>query len=299
MYKIIQKRKIFFAISGTLCLISILSLIFWGLNLGIDFTGGALIELEFKEMNRPEVTAIRERANNILKDAVVQQSGDNSVILKFKTIDESTRQKFLTDFKESFAKGEGSSIEEVRYESIGPSIGRELQKKALWGIVLVNLGIIIYIAWAFRKVSRPVASWMYGLGAVVALIHDVLITVGLFSIAGHFYGGVEVNLMIIAALLTILGYSVNDTIVVYDRTRENLLRSRNEDFEETVNASVNQTLRRSINTSLTTELSLIALYFFGGETIKYFTLALIFGIFIGTYSSIFIASALVTEWGKK
>ncbi len=298
MYKIIQKRKIFFAISGALCLVSILSLIFWGLNFGIDFTGGTLVELEFKGMNRPEVTVIREKANNILKDAVVQQSGDNNVILKFKTIDEATHQKFLTGFKENFAKEQGSSIEEVRYESIGSSIGRELKKKALWGIILVNLGIIIYIAWAFRKVSRPVASWMYGSAAVIALIHDILITVGIFSIAGHFYG-VEVDLMIIAALLTILGYSVNDTIVVFDRTRENLLKSRNENFEETVNISVNQTLSRSINTSLTVELSLIALYFFGGETIKYFNLALIFGIFIGTYSSIFVASALVTVWGKK
>ncbi|TSC94529.1 MAG: preprotein translocase subunit SecF [Parcubacteria group bacterium Athens1014_10] len=301
MFKIIQKRKFFFVFSGILCLVSILSLSFWGLKLGIDFTGGALMELEFKNMARPEVRIIREKATNILGEVIVQETGTSAVILKFKNIDEDTHQRFLNEFKMAVIPASSDevkpSIEENRYETIGPSIGRELKKKALWAIILVNLGIIIYIGWAFRKVSKPVASWKYGLGAIIALVHDILITLGLFSLLGHFFGA-EVDSTILVALLTILGYSVNDTIVLYDRIRENLLRQRNEKFEETINESVNQNLSRCINTSLTTEFVLLALYFFGGETIKYFSLALIFGIFIGTYSSIFIASALIVEWGK-
>lgn len=297
MFQIIQKRKIFLIISGALVLISVLSLIFWGLKFGADFTGGALMEVEFKNIKRPEINLIREKVNSILGNAVVQASGENNVLLKFSSIDEETRQLILKSLKDKFASKDGN-VEEIRFESIGPAIGREMKRKALWAVVLVNFGIMVYVAWAFKKVSKPVSSWIYALSAIAALIHDILITAGLFSVAGHFWG-MEFDFMIVVALLTILGYSVNDTIVVYDRIRENLLKAKRSDFENTINESVNQTLARSVNTSLTTELALLALYFFGGETIKHFVLVLIFGIFIGTYSSIYIASALIVEWEKR
>jgi preprotein translocase subunit SecF len=173
------------------------------------------------------------------------------------------------------------------------SVSTELKSKSLWAIFFAVVGIMAYIAWAFRKVSRPVESWKYGAGAVIALIHDVLITIGVFSVLGHF-ARIEVGIPFIAALLTILGFSVHDTIVVYDRTRENLMRSSSkEQFPDIVNRSLNETLVRSINTSLTVLLTLLAIHFFGGESIKDFSLALLVGIFFGTYSSIFIASALL------
>ena len=168
-----------------------------------------------------------------------------------------------------------------------------MKQKSVNAIFFVLLAIVLYISWAFRKVSRPVESWKYGLGAVIALAHDVLITAGVFSVLGHFYG-IEVGIPFIAALLTILGFSVHDTIVVFDRTRENLLKSsKNEQFAEIVNKSLNETLVRSINTSMTVIITLLAIYLFGGASIKYFALALLVGVTFGTYSSIFVASALL------
>jgi preprotein translocase subunit SecF len=182
---------------------------------------------------------------------------------------------------------------ELSVDFTNSSVSGELKRKSLWAIFLAVAGIMAYIAWAFRKVSRPVESWKYGAGAVIALIHDILITVGVFSVLGHF-AGIEVGIPFIAALLTILGFSVHDTIVVYDRTRENLLRSSaKEKFPYIVNRSLNETLVRSINTSLTVLLTLLAIYIFGGESIRDFSLALLIGVFFGTYSSIFIASALL------
>ena len=298
MLKIIQKRKIFYVFSGVLCLLSVLSLIFWGLKPAIDFTGGTLMEVQFNGMSRPSVAEVREKFSALnlgIGDLTAQQAGESGMILRTSPIDEAVHQNLLQGLRDSLVSGNGQ-IEETRFESIGPTIGKELQKKSMWSIILVVLGIILYIAWAFRKVSRPVSSWMYGLGAIVALCHDILITTGLFSVLGHFFN-VEVDALFISALLTILGYSVNDTIVVYDRTRENL-RKHEGKFEETVNSSMNQTMARSINTSLTTVLALTAVYFFGGETTKNFALTLIFGIAFGTYSSVFVASALLVDWQK-
>ncbi|MCK5475120.1 MAG: protein translocase subunit SecF [Candidatus Pacebacteria bacterium] len=189
------------------------------------------------------------------------------------------------------------NIEEKRFDSIGPVIGNELKSTAVLAIVIAIISIVLYIAWAFRKVSRPVSSFKYGIIATIALFHDVIITLGVFSVLGHLYN-VEIGIPFVAALLAILGYSVNDTIVVFDRTRENLLRARDDDFEKTVNKSVNETLIRSINTSFTTLLVLFTLLLFGGETIKYFIVALIVGITAGTYSSLFIASPLLVTWQK-
>ena len=196
----------------------------------------------------------------------------------------------------STATAQSAGLEELRFDSVGPTIGRELKSRSLTAIVIVLLAIVLYIAWAFRKVSKPVASWKYGMAANIALFHDVLITLGVFSVLGHFYG-VEINSSFVAAILTVLGYSVNDTIVVFDRIRENLPKS-DKDFEGTVNDSVNQTITRSINTSLTTLLVLLAILFFGGATIRSFVLALSIGVFIGTYSSIFLASPVLVVWEK-
>ena len=165
-------------------------------------------------------------------------------------------------------------------------------------ILIVIGAIIIYIAWAFRKVTKPVPSWQYGIIAVLALVHDVGITLGVFSVLGHFWG-VELDIAFVAAILTVLGYSVNDTIVIFDRIRENVVHRGSHGFEETVNESINQTITRSLNTGLTTLFVLISVYAFGGVTIRYFMLALIVGIIIGTYSSIFFASPLLVVFNKE
>jgi preprotein translocase subunit SecF len=234
-------------------------------------------------------------ANSEIKDKLAQfnlgevnvtPAENNSVILRFKDIDEATHQNILHSL---------GDVEEKSFESVGPVIGAELMRRAIYAIALVILMIVIYIAWAFRKVSRPISSWQYGIATLIALLHDVIIPVGIFAILGHFLG-VEIGLLFVTAVLTILGFSVHDTIVVFDRIRENLRRHIGDNFEDTVNRSINQTISRSINTSFTVLLTLLAVYFFGGESIRYFALALIVGIIFGTYSSIFIASPLLVLW---
>jgi preprotein translocase subunit SecF len=291
----IKYRKIFFIFSGILSIISIISLSMWGLKLGIDFTGGSLLEVKFTNASAVSVQEIKDTLESQkLLSLIVQPVGSDSFMLRFQQSDEATHQKVLTNLR-SLATTKKQTIEEKRYDSIGPVVGGELKSKTLWAIFLSAAGIISYIAWAFRRVSWPVASWKYGTTAVVALIHDLLIVTGIFSILGRFLN-IEIGVPFVAALMTIFGYSVHDTIVVFDRIRENLGRGAKETFETIVNNSIAQTLVRSINTSLLTELALIAIMFFGGETIKDFVLALIFGIFFGTYSSIFVASALLVSW---
>ena len=213
--------------------------------------------------------------------------------MRFKEVGEERHRDIVQAFTERF-----DGAEERRFESIGGTIGKELKTRSLWMLGTVLMCILFYIAWSFRHVSRAVSSWQYGVSAIIALFHDVLITLGVFSLLGNFLH-LEVGAPFIAAVLTVLAYSVNDTIVVFDRIRENLLKLRNAPFAETVNISVNQTMHRSINTSLTILLSLVAIFFFGGESIKYFALTLIVGIFIGTYSSIFLASPILVSWGKR
>ncbi|PIP17895.1 MAG: protein translocase subunit SecF [Parcubacteria group bacterium CG23_combo_of_CG06-09_8_20_14_all_35_9] len=289
--KIIQRRKIFFVISGTICLISIISIILWGFNFGIDFKGGTLIELSFKD-SRPETQKITQSLESLeLGTLNIQPVEEKDLIVRLKSITEEDHQKIIANLKKNF------EFQEKRFESIGPVIGQELKTKTFYSIVLALIGMVLYIAWAFWKVSKPVTSWKYGVIAIIALFHDILIAVGLFVVLGHFLK-VEINAYFVAALLTILGYSVNDTIVIFDRTRENLLHRTSQEFEETVNRSVNENIIRSLNTSLTTLFVLLAVYFLGGETIKYFVLALIFGVMIGTYSSIFIASPLLVVWQR-
>lgn len=302
----IKYRKIYFILSGLLVLASITSLILFQLNLGIEFKGGSLLEVEFLH-GQPSNQAIFEKLSSLdLGSITVQPIAEKSVVLRMKNINEKTHQQILNILKENFANVPppqakeldiSQVIKENRFESIGPVIGQELQSKAIWAVIIVIIAIIIYIAWTFRKVSQPVKSWKYGIVAIIALCHDIIITLGIFSILGRF-AGVEINIAFIAALLTILGYSVNDTIVVFDRVRENLLYSDENDFEQIIDSSVKQTIRRSINTSLTTLFVLLAIFFFGGQTIKYFILALIIGVVSGTYSSIFLASPLLVVWEK-
>lgn len=296
--RIIQNRKYNYAFSGILLALALFSLLFWGLKPGIDFTGGSLMEIRFT-VDRPAIDQVQTSISGLnLGEARIQPAGENSMILRFKDVDEETHQKILSALTATFSKGQPMGTKvlvEDKFESVGPVIGKELQNKAWMAIVLASIMIIAYIAYAFRKVSRPVESWKYGIAAVVALIHDTFIVVGLFAILGRF-AGIEVDSLFITALLTILGFSVHDTIVVFDRTRENLSKHYSSNFEEVVNDSINQTIARSINTSLTTLLVMISLYVFGGKSIANFSLALIVGIIIGTYSSIFVASPLVVTW---
>lgn len=288
--KIVSYRKIYFALSILMILGGLYGVVFYGLKLGIDFTGGSLMEVNFLE-GRPANVQINEQLADLqLGEVNLQPVGANGLILKTKDIDEATHQEILNKL---------GGVEEVSFESVGPVIGDELKRSAIWAVVLSLVAIVAYIAWTFRKVSKPVPSWQYGLVAIIALSHDIFITLGLFAFLGRFKG-IEIGLPLIAAFLTILGYSVNNSIVVFDRVRENLLKSDWGNFAETVNLSINQSFGRCINTALTTLFALLAIFFFGGASIKYFALALIVGIAIGTYSSIFITGPLIVVWrGKK
>ncbi len=295
IYRIIQKRKIFLTLSTLALAAAVLALIFWGLNFGIDFTGGSSLEVQFTNY-QPTIAEIQDSLKSADLHNLVIQPTSNSYILKFKEDSETAHQAAVGDLAALAAAHDGASFKELQFDSVGPSIGQELKSKSFNATVIVFIMIIVYISLAFRKVSKPVASWKYGLAAIIALVHDLLFILGVFALLGHVFK-VEINTPFIAAVLTVLGYSVSDTIIVFDRIRENLPKSQ-EDFENTVNRSLNQTLTRSINTSFSAILALLAILFFGGSTIKDFALALAVGIFIGTYSSIFIASPVLVIWDK-
>lgn len=285
---IINNRKIFYAISGILVLASIVSVIIWGLKPGIDFSGGTLINISYLS-DRPSQKSVIEALSSIDRNVSVRPSGDTDFIIRMKTINEDEH----ATIKEALNFDNKLQFTEKTFDSVGPVLGEEAMRKAYWSIILVILGIVLYITFAFRKVSEPVSSWKYGLIVVASLMHDVIIPIGVFSVLGHFFG-YEVDTLFITALLVILGFSVHDTIVVFDRVRENLKNATsNKSFATIVGSSISQTFTRSINTSLTTLIALIVLYFVGGATTQHFTLALIIGIAFGTYSSIFIASPLL------
>ncbi len=294
MYRIIQRRNIWFILSALVVIPSIVFIIMGGLKLNIDFTGGTLWKIKFTE-ERPVIQDLEgELEQYDLGDLTVQTTNDMGMVIRLKPIDNELRQNILSGLDETY-----SGVEEESFESIGPTIGEELKRKALVAIILVLIFIILYITWAFRKISKSSAipSWMMGLSAIIALAHDIIIVVGVFAFLG-FTQDVEIGALFVTALLTILGFSVHDTIVVFDRVRENIIQGSDNDFEQTINRSVNQTIIRSLNTSLTTLFVLLALYLFGGESIKMFVLAMIFGIITGTYSSIFVASPLLVVWRK-
>lgn len=299
-YNIIQKRAIWLWISGILFAVFGAALLVWGFKFGIDFTGGSLLEVRFAK-ERPSVSEVQSAlaAPEIgnLGSLVVQPVGEQDMIVRFQESSEEKHRAVLASLaKLGQAKSRDNAVEELRFDAVGPSVGQELKQKSVNAIFLVLLFILLYISWAFRKVSKPVASWKYGLAALIALAHDAIITLGVFAVLGKFYD-IEINTPFVAAILTVIGYSVHDTIVVFDRLRENLPKSHT-DFEGTVNMSLNQTLVRSVNTSLTVLLTLVAIILFGGASIRSFALALTIGIGIGTYSSIFVASPLLVVWEK-
>lgn len=293
MMKLIQRRNWLFAFSIIITIPGIIGFALFGLKLGLDFTGGTKMTLAFSSA-RPETTAVVEKlADKNLGDITAQTSGDKNIVLRLPSISDEQRQDILTTITTSYP----TAIEES-FDSVGPVIGRELLRRALIAVSLVLIMIVVYISWAFRRVNiGPVPAWVYGLSAIVALLHDIILVVGIFALLGH-YAGVEIDSLFVTALLTVLGFSIHDTIVVFDRIRERLVVGHEPSFTDTVNVSLNQTLVRSLNTSLTTMLVLAALYLFGGESIRSFTLALLIGIASGTYSSIFVASPLLVVYER-
>ncbi|OGZ95012.1 MAG: protein-export membrane protein SecF [Candidatus Sungbacteria bacterium RIFCSPHIGHO2_01_FULL_50_25] len=294
MIDIIGKKYYFLGFSAALVVLSIGALLVYGLHLGIDFTGGSILEIEFPKdvPQAARAAAIVESFN--VGSVAVQETGERGMLIRFGAVAEDTHQNILGELR----RDGGGEIIEKRFDSIGPTIGSELRRNAFIALSIAVAAIILYIAWAFRHVSEPVSSWKYGVVAVFALVHDIIIPTGVFAVLGKFYG-VSIDALFITALLTIMGFSVHDTIVVFDRTRENLYKLKgkgNETFAHTVNQSVNETIARSVNTSVTILLALVAIALFGGESVRYFAIALIIGITFGTYSSIFVASPLLVIW---
>ena len=282
----------YFLFSLIIILPGLYFLIASGLKLGIDFTGGALLEYRFEK--KIDIESLKQ---TVIKDGievgVITPSGNNTYIIRTKPVDQSKINLLKTTLSRKFGK-----VDERRVENVGPVIGTELKQKALIALVISSLVIVLYIAFSFRKIPKPQSSWRFGIAAVAALIHDILVMVGVFAILGK-YWGVEVDTLFVTALLTVVGFSVHDTIVVFDRIRENLTKHIGKKFIDVANISVIQTLGRSLNTSLTVVFVLLALLLFGGETIKWFVVALLVGIISGTYSSIFNATALLVWWEER
>jgi preprotein translocase subunit SecF len=308
--------KQFLIIAGLIFAVTIGILVTLGLPLGIDFTGGALTEVSYEI--RPEKSDLESTLNTLPGTdlggyslrVTEDETGRPGYILRTRDLEESERQIVAAALTEA---GEGGEI--ARFTSIGPVIGQELRDKAVWAIAAVMAVIVLYVAFAFRGVSQPVGSWAYGGITILVLINDVLVPAALMSILGYFLGA-EIDILFVMAMLAVLGYSVNDTIVVFDRVRENLVKYRQEKkvkknkeeevkhiftkpFDEIVGESVSQTLARSINTSLTTLLAVGALYFLGGDVTQNFALVLIAGILAGTYSSICIANPILIYFGNR
>lgn len=289
----LMKYKIwYFVFSFLIILPGLYFLLTSGLNLGIDFTGGALLQYKFeRSIDTNELK--RQISKQDIEVSQIIPSSDNVYIIRTKV----TQQNKINDLKLYLDK-EFGKVEEQRVEFIGPVIGAELRKKAVLAVLLASVLIVLYIAFSFRKIPKPASSWRFGITAIVALSHDILIVIGAFAILGEFLG-VEVDTLFVTALLTVIGFSVHDTIVVFDRIRENLTKHVGRKFIDIANLSVIQTLGRSLNTSLTVVFVLLALLLFGGETLKWFVVALLVGIISGTYSSIFNATALLVWWEER
>jgi len=288
MINFIKYKRIYYGISSILILASLFSLVFFGVNFGIEFTGGSMMEIEYSE-DVPSVSELRSTLSGIgLNDVTIQSIGENGFVLRMPNI---SQDKYIL-LKDSL-----SGATEKYFESIGPTIGEELKNKSVISIILASLAIVLYIALTFRNMgSKNIRSWQYGMVAAgIGFFHDVLIVLGAFSIMGYLYG-IQFSVPIAVALLTVLGYSINDTVVVFDRIRENIAKNPRLVFPDIVNKSLNETLERSINTSATTLFVLIAIFVLGGETIRWFVFAMILGISVGTYSSIFLAGPLLVTW---
>lgn len=294
---IVQNRKIFYIISSTLIVLSIIALIVFGLRWSIEFTGGSVFGVTFQQTPQravptlSQVTQALNQNSTLPRDLIVQKVGSDRFLIKAREISEKDRQEILSVFSQ-IGKVDPTS---QSFRSIGPVIGKELTQKTKVVFVLAILSIIFYVAFAFRQVSRPVPSFLYGLAGLLALFHDVLIPLGALAFLGRYFG-VEISIPIITAFLTIFGYSINDTVVVFDRLRENLLQIRGHSFSDIADGAIKQSMRRSLYTSATTLVVLIGLFFLGGETLRWFSFTLIIGIISGTYSSLFLAVPLLTSY---
>jgi len=291
MLDLVGKRYYWFLLSLLVIVPGLVSLGVHGLRLSIDFTGGTLWELEMARPVLPgEIRTVL--AAHGYADSIVQTSQNNVILIRMKELKEGSPEKAALA---AALREQVSDFTELRIESVGPTLGTAIRNRAIVAVALASLGILGYIAWAFRNTNNP---FLYGIAAIIAMLHDVAVVVGIFSILG-WLRGVEVDALFVTALLTIIGFSVHDTIVVFDRIRENLARRAAPTFEQVVNYSVVQTIVRSLNTSLTVIFTLLALFLFGGETIRYFVLALLIGIISGTYSSIFNASQILVVWENR
>lgn len=291
---IVGKRKIFLILSGILSVISLVMIVTFGFKLSIEFTGGSKLEVVSTDRTSIDTSRLTKIIEGQKVNVVsITRNSPDSIVIRTDTISDSKKNELLAKAGE-----EGISLKEESFDTLGPTIGGEARANALKAVGIAIVAITLYIAFAFRKVSKPVSSWKFGISAIVALIHDVLIVLGAFSLFGLLFH-VEIDSLFITAILTIMGFSVHDTIVVFDRIRENLLKNvHNHPFDRVVNDSFNETLARSLNTSLTVILVLVALLIFGGESIRWFIAAFLIGLIAGTYSSIFIASAVLVEWYK-
>ncbi len=293
---VIGNKKIFLTVSGLLMVAGLVAIFVLGFKPGIDFAGGTLWQVRF-----PGSTISREELQTFFTDTlklphivITADTTTGQFLVRSDEIKEEDHAKFLGELKTKF-----SNVEELGFETIGAAIGKETEQKAITAFVLVLLAISLYIAFAFRKVSHPVQSWKYGLITLLTLFHDAVIPAGMVAVLGSMRN-VEIDVNFIVAILMVVGFSVHDTIVVFDRIRENLRSSNGKtSFDEIVNASVNQTMARSVNTSLTIVLVLVALFIFGASSLHYFVLTILVGIVVGTYSSIFVASPLLTLWKRK
>jgi len=290
---VIKYRKIFYAISTLLILLSIVAISIGGIKFGTDFTGGSILEFKV-DGPRIDKSKIEDTIKNSGIDVgtfTLRETGDFGYALRTKNITNPQKDELVTKIDAI----DSNNVSITKFSDIGPTVGKELQSRAIMAIIVVALLIILFVAFAFRKVSKPVSSWVYGFVTIITFIHDVLIPIGLFAILGHF--GIEVDTLFVVAVLVVLGYSINDTIVVFDRVRENLgnidEKQRDSQFEHIVGKGLKETMIRSLNTSLTTLIGLFAIFFLGGEVTKYFALAMIAGVIAGTYSSIFIAAPLL------
>lgn len=293
---ITKLRIYFYSFSAFLIGTSIVVVLYLGLPLGIDFTGGSVLEIRgTQDVALVEEVFQEHSLTPRVQTSASQATGDTSLIIRFPEVSEETRQAIVQDLVEK-----DESITQDRFESIGPVIGNETRDRSIIAVALVLCAILVYVAFAFRKLSYPISSWKYGIVALIALFHDILITVGVVALIAHFTGR-DVGVPFVAALLTVLGYSVNDTIVIFDRIRENFLNSTKayRNFRSVVDKSVRETLVRSFNSSLTTICVLVAILVFGGESMFIFMTTLIIGISVGTYSSIALASPLLASLAQK
>lgn len=292
MNNLMRYKLFYFIFSLLLIFPGVYYLVTSGLKLGIDFTGGSLLEYQFQKS--ADLGELREIVSgHKVEVGQITTSGNYSYIIRTKPLEQEKINAIHKSLNDRYG-----GVEERRIEFVGPIIGKELQSKAFIALTLASVAIVLYIAFSFRKVPKPASSLRFGVCAIAALLHDVLLVVGVFAILGHSLA-VEVDTLFVTALLTIIGFSVHDTIVVFDRIRENLVKNIGKKFTDVANISVVQTLARSLNTSLTVVFVLIALFLFGGETIKWFVIALLIGVISGTYSSIFNATALLVWWEEK